>query len=68
MNSSGIPMLAPEIQLRYKSGSKRPKDESNLAALLSYLEPHRRECLSDLLAAHRPDHPWLAGLEDSAKS
>lgn len=64
LNSAAIPILAPEIQLLYKSGSTRPKDESDLATVFPCLEPFRRESLRKLLAAYQPDHQWLPRLSD----
>jgi hypothetical protein len=62
---AGIPVLAPEIQLLYKSAGRRPKDESDFSRVLPRLEPHRRERLRDLLNAYDPDHPWLPRLAPS---
>jgi hypothetical protein len=66
INSAGIHILAPEIQLLYKSTTPRTKDESDLATVLPSLEPFRRDRLRELLTAHRPDHPWLDRLGDPA--
>jgi hypothetical protein len=62
--SAGIPVLAPEIQLLYKSRCPRPKDESDFATALPFLESFRRERLRKLLAAYQPDHQWLPRLGD----
>jgi hypothetical protein len=53
----GLSYLAPELQLLFKSGNPRPKDDEDLAEVLPHLDPSRRAALAELLPA---DHPWLA--------
>ncbi|HZQ36576.1 MAG TPA: amino acid transporter [Dehalococcoidia bacterium] len=63
--ADGIPYLAPEVQLLYKAtDAPRAKDEADLAAVLPYLDPHHRQWLATALRRYRPQHPWLARLED----
>jgi hypothetical protein len=53
--AEGIPYLAPELQLLYKSKGLRPKDEVDAAEVIPSLDARQRELLSRLL---KPDHPW----------
>ncbi|ABW14995.1 hypothetical protein Franean1_5644 [Parafrankia sp. EAN1pec] len=61
---TGIPYIAPEVQLLYKSQASRPKDETDFAAVLPLLATDRRRWLSDALAA---THPWQRRLSPDAK-
>lgn len=56
----GLPFLAPEVQLLFKSKQPRPKDEADFAAVLPYLDEGRRRWLSEVLARVQPGHPWIA--------
>ena len=57
---SGVPVLAPEIVLLYKSsGSRRPKDDDDFRSCAPALSAEQREWLIDALLRSRPDHPWL---------
>lgn len=53
--TEGIPYLAPELQLLYKSKSPRSKDEADAAEVIPSLDPRQRVVLARLL---EPDHPW----------
>ncbi len=53
--AEGIPYLAPELQLLYKSKGLRAKDEVDAAEVIPTLDARQRELLSRLLT---PDHPW----------
>lgn len=53
--ATGIPYLAPELQLLYKSKARRPKDDVDAAEVIPHLGARERERLSRLLP---PDHPW----------
>jgi GrpB-like predicted nucleotidyltransferase (UPF0157 family) len=63
---SGVPFLAPEIVLLFKSvntGHKeRSKDESDFQRVALILPPERRTWLRWALLALNPDHPWLVQL------
>lgn len=60
----GLPVLAPEIQLLYKSKPPfRPKDEHDFGIALPHLSPGRRDWLAAALTTLYEDHPWLAALE-----
>jgi hypothetical protein len=54
---AGVPYLAPELQLLYKSTDSRPKDDRDAAVVVPSLTIDRRDRLHDLLAE---DHPWQA--------
>jgi Aminoglycoside-2''-adenylyltransferase len=59
---TGIPYLAPEIQLLYKAKTPRPKDEDDFARTLPSLDHERRQWLAQSLAIAHPGHAWLAEL------
>jgi hypothetical protein len=63
---SGIPFLAPELALLFKSkntsNQERPKDQSDFEKILPHLEPERRAWLHWALVATSPDHPWIQQL------
>jgi hypothetical protein len=54
-SAEGIPYLAPELQLLYKSKGLRPKDDVDAAEVIPSLDARQRGLLSRLL---EPDHPW----------
>ncbi len=59
--SDGVPYLAPELQLLYKSRAVRPKDQADAERVIACLEGPRCAWLAAALPA---DHPWqdlLAG-------
>jgi hypothetical protein len=62
LTAAGIPYLAPEIQLFYKAGSARPKDEADFRAARPGLTPFRRKWLHDALVLAYGGHPWCARL------
>ena len=51
----GVPYLAPELQLLFKSTGGRPKDDLDAAEVLPALDPTRRTWVADHLPA---DHRW----------
>lgn len=55
-------VLSPEVQLLYKSGNPRAKDEADFSTMLQRLEPSQRQWLKDSLTVTSPLHPWLARL------
>jgi hypothetical protein len=59
---SGIPYLAPEIQLLYKAKYHRPKDDADFDVAFPLLETRRRAWLAEALARFHPADPWLARL------
>lgn len=54
----GLRLLAPEIQLLYKSRNPRPKDEADFIAVVDYLEPERRAWLAEVFDIIYDRHPW----------
>jgi hypothetical protein len=66
--ADGIPYLAPELVLLFKSGSGggggagRDRDHADFENVITRLEPERRAWLRWALTATAPDHPWLIAL------
>jgi hypothetical protein len=60
--SVGLPVLAPEIVLLFKSKSPREKDVADFATLSLALSRMQRQWLMQAVAATDPTHPWLAPL------
>ncbi|WP_406454688.1 amino acid transporter [Streptomyces sp. NBC_00876] len=59
----GVPRVAPEVQLLYKSRSRRPKDEQDFEAVLPVLGDGRRSWLTETITlAEGAGHPWAARL------
>ena len=65
---AGIPVLAPEIQLLYKSCRHADKDEHDFREVLPALSAERRRWLREALMAYRPGDPWLRELEDGFRN
>lgn len=61
-SAEGIPYVRPEVVLLFKAKQARPKDESDLAAVLPLLDPGRRRLLADWLELVHPEHFWLSDL------
>lgn len=62
----GIPVIAPEVQLLYKSKGLRPKDVSDFRAILPHLTTEQRQWLRSALTTQAPAHPWLDELGTDA--
>jgi hypothetical protein len=60
-SEDGIPYLAPELQLLFKSTDIRPKDDFDAQQVIPELAVDASERLSQLLPA---DHPWQRLLLD----
>jgi hypothetical protein len=60
-STGGVPYLAPELQLLFKSKEARDKDDMDAHTVIPELEWHRREFLRQHLSA---DHPWQQLLSD----
>jgi GrpB-like predicted nucleotidyltransferase (UPF0157 family) len=62
----GLPYLAPEAALLYKSRvagqPPRPKDEADFRRALPHLDAEQRAWLREGLELTAPGHPWLAHL------
>jgi hypothetical protein len=62
--AEGIPFLAPEVQLLYKSRAPRAKDQADFDHVLPSLAPDARRWLAGALTEAHPGQPWLARLPD----
>ena len=58
----GIPYARPEVVLLFKAKDARPKDESDLAAVLPHLSSERRRLLAGWISLVHPGHFWLPDL------
>lgn len=56
-------VLAPAVQLLYKSSAPRDKDEADFRAVREVLGDRERTWLSESLSVTSPSHPWLAHLK-----
>jgi hypothetical protein len=61
---NGFPIVAPEVQLLFKSKGRRPKDERDLARALPLLDDRQKEWLRAALTITDPENPWLERLRD----
>jgi hypothetical protein len=64
-SADGVPYVAPEVQLLFKSRDPQPKDEADFAAARPLLDPAARRWLADALSLHAPGHLWLPRLNSS---
>ncbi len=63
MSQSGLPILAPEIALLYKSKSpSRPKNRADFQTALPALNTSQRQWLAQALYKLSPEHEWLEDL------
>ncbi len=62
MERDGIPFLAPEIVLLYKSSGARESDEADLMQVRASLTEEQRRWLKWAIGKGKPQHPWLAEL------
>ncbi|MBO0728014.1 MAG: hypothetical protein J2P57_02070 [Acidimicrobiaceae bacterium] len=53
--AEGVPYLAPDLQMLFKSKDVRPKDDIDAAEVIPALDHQQREFLRRLL---EPGHPW----------
>ncbi len=58
--AEGVPYLAPEVQLLFKSKTVRPKDDVDARTVIPELDHRQRSWLSTQLGA---EHPWQLLLE-----
>jgi hypothetical protein len=58
----GLPRLAPEVVLLYKSKGSGPKDDADFAAAVEFMAPEQRLWLRDALVVTQAEHSWLAAL------
>lgn len=61
-SESSVPYLAPEIQLLFKSGTPRPKDDADAAVMIPLLTQTERQWLDDHLPA---GHEWRRIISDA---
>ena len=65
-SESGIPHLAPELVLLFKSKNtsnhERAKDQADFEGALPHLDPEQRAWLQWALTATTPEHPWIPQL------
>jgi hypothetical protein len=62
VSADGIPHLAPEVALFYKTKEPRERDIADFEFALPRLSARARAWLYDVLAFTQPQHPWLAAL------
>jgi hypothetical protein len=62
VSAEGFPYLLPEVQLFYKAGHPRPKDEQDFAAALGVMTGQQRQWLGSAIALAYGGHPWGARL------
>ena len=60
--TDGFPYERPEVVLLFKAKHSRPKDETDLAAVLPHLNRERRQLLAGWIAQVHPGHFWLPDL------
>mgnify|MGYP001601756773 CR=1 FL=1 len=60
--TDGIPYARPEVVLLFTAKQARPKDESDLAAVLPRLSVSRKHLLAEWIARVHPGHFWLPEL------
>ena len=58
-STPGRPVLAPEVQLLYKSRTPRPKDVEDFSSLVRVLDDDQRDWLRRALSMAGSGHPWL---------
>jgi len=63
LHHEGVPYLAPELVLLFKSKHMRPQDETDFVAILPSLGAKRRRWLADALHRTAPEHVWLPALK-----
>jgi hypothetical protein len=59
---SGVPIVAPEVQLLYKARHAGEKDEHDLRLVSGALTGTRRAWLREALELVHPGHRWLEEL------
>jgi len=66
--ADGLPILAPEIQILYKSKlPNRPKDKRDFRHVLPHLTTGKRQWLAACLILLYGEHPWLPMLDDTGR-
>lgn len=67
-NTRGVPYLAPELVLLYKSKAPSPKDEADFDAVRPRLSGEQRAWLVQALAICAPSHHWATNLTERSES
>ena len=66
VSADGLPYLAPELVLLFKSrntsAKDRGKDHADFRNVVAHLDPEQRAWLRWALVATAPDHSWLKQL------
>lgn len=62
-SGEGIPYLAPEVQLLYKSRRARPRDQADFEHVAPKLQLDACEWLRQALALSEPGHRWISTLD-----
>ena len=62
IEAQGLPVIAPEIQLLFKSKGRLAKDEFDLDLALPLLNDDRRDWLINALTVSDPTNPWIERL------
>jgi len=60
--ADGVPYLAPQIELLFKSKSPRPQDEADFNLTAPELPTTARRWLASAIRRTDPTHPWLSRL------
>jgi Aminoglycoside-2''-adenylyltransferase len=60
--ADGVPYLAPQVELLFKSKSPRPQDEADFTLTAPQLPPAARRWLASAIGRTDPSHPWLPRL------
>lgn len=63
-STMAMAVLAPEVQLLYKSAHIRPKDDMDFRRMRPHLEVGERRWLFESLLVTAPGHRWIAALLD----
>jgi Aminoglycoside-2''-adenylyltransferase len=62
MSTSGLPYIAPEVQLLYKSKGLRPRDQTDFNVIAPLLDPQACDWLLAALNQCDPGHEWISAL------
>jgi hypothetical protein len=60
----GVPVLAPQIVLLFKSRDRRPKDDLDFRVAADRLEPQQAAWLAEAIGKTDQNHPWLSVLRE----
>ena len=61
-STASMAVLAPDVQLLYKSTHLRTKDDTDFVRVLPLLDADERRWLHDALCLSAPGHPWIGPL------